>query len=70
METSPQDAIEAADTALKKNVSSDWSRADLWVLKGRAFQQLQKKDDAKVAYETALRECKDHHDAKQRLKAL
>lgn len=70
LETNPQQSITAADEALTKKVNSDWSRADLWVIKGRAFEKLQNKDEAKVAYEKALAACKDHHDAKQRLKAL
>lgn len=70
VDSSPEEAIKAVDAALTKNVSSDWSRADLWVLKGRALEKLERKPDAKVAYEKALQECKDHHDAKTRLKSV
>lgn len=70
VDSNPTEAIQQVETALTKNVSSEWSRADLLVLKGRAFEKLQQRTDAKAAYEAALKQCKDHYDAQQRLKAL
>lgn len=70
IDSDPQTAISQVETALTKNVSSEWSRADLLVLKGRAFEKLTRKAEAKATYEAALKQCKDHYDAQQRLKAL
>lgn len=63
-------AITAVDTALSKDVSSDWARSQLWFLRGKALELQSQGDQAKQAYEKALESYKDHREAKDRLKAL
>lgn len=65
-----QGAITAVETALSKDVSSDWARSQLWFLKGKAFETLSKPADAKLAYNKAIEEYNDHREAKDRLKAI
>ena len=67
---SPAASLAALDLALRKDVNSDWTRSNLHCLKGKAFEALQKKPEAKQAYTDALAAYKDNSDAKARLKAL
>lgn len=63
-------AVTAIETALTKDVSSDWARGQLWFMKGKAFESLNKNAEAKTAYAKAVEEYKEHREAKDRLKAL
>jgi tetratricopeptide (TPR) repeat protein len=63
-------AIAVLDGATSKAWESEWSRSNLWCLKGRAMEAVQDRAGAKLSYQRAITEYKDNSEAARRLKEL
>lgn len=63
-------ALAVLDGATSQAWESEWSRSNLWCVKGKAMEAVQDKAGAKMAYQQALAEYKDNSEAARRLKAI